>query len=113
MLIKFDDETHHVGLLKHLVRVLVGQGTWRRVMVYKWFYRATTLDNLVGTAVYKVNPTTPYTRICAAELTPQLVLRKLCHAKRTTADLELDWPRYQNDDKVIFLYNTPHTRFFH
>lgn len=47
-----------------------------------------------GEVTYRVNlTTTTNLTILAAELLPQLSLRKLCHAQQTTNDLQFDVPR--------------------
>lgn len=107
----------HVGLIKHLVRVKVGDGvspSWRRVLVYQWFKDKQVLSETLGAPAYRVYPGSANTTVQAVELTPLLHLRKLCHAHRTQADVELDIPRSNsNDVKCILLFITPHARFFH
>ena len=117
VLMQATEDTHRIGLVKQLARVFVGegeQGTWRRVVVCQCF-PANVLPDPVGIVTYRVNPTTTSNiTYLAAELLPQLFLRKLCHARRTADDLLVDLPRGStNDDRVIFLYNTPHARFYH
>lgn len=95
VLIQATQATYRVGLVSHLARVLVGQGEqgmWRRMVVCKCF-PATLLQDPVGTATYRVNPTTSTNlTFLADELLPQLSLRKLCHAQRTASDLQVDHP---------------------